>query len=158
MELPSHPCRRVNREVISEAFLSEVIELAPWFESAEALVWVPTHWRHSLGRRFYAPRVIAGAVSRCTGIPLARLLRRIVGGAHQFDVPRSDRPANIRGKFAMMPGAGVQGARVCLIDDVSTTGATLNECARMLKKAGAAAVYGAVIAKVDTNVYLPDGI
>lgn len=131
--------------------LGEVIELADWFESADAMVYVPTHWRHSIGRKFYAPRVLARATSRVVGIPLVSLLRRTEGGPHQFDVPRTKRSENIRGKFAMRRGAGVQGARICLIDDVSTTGATLNECARILKEAGASAVYGGVIAKVSAD-------
>lgn len=131
--------------------LAEVIGLADWFESADAMVYVPTHWLHSIGRKFYAPRVLARATSRAVGIPLVPLLRRTKGGPHQFDVPRPKRKENIRGKFAMLRGARVQGARICLIDDVSTTGSTLNECARILKEAGASAVYGAVIAKVNTD-------
>lgn len=132
-------------------WLAEVIGLAPWADGIDALVCVPTHWRHALGRSYYAPRILARAVSRAAGIPLAPVLRRIAAGPHQLNVPRSERAANIRGKFAMARGAGVEGTALCLIDDVSTTGATANECARILKAAGAATVYAAVIAKVDTE-------
>ncbi len=131
--------------------LAEVIELADWFESADALICVPTHWRHSIGRKFYAPQVLARATSRAVGIPLVSLLRRTEAGPHQFDVSRAKRMENIRGKFAMRRRVGVRGARICVIDDVSTTGSTLNECARVLKEAGAVAVYGAVIAKVSAD-------
>lgn len=142
---------RDELDIYLAELLAEVIGLADWFESADAMVYVPTHWRHAMGRKFYAPRVLARSASRSVGIPLVPLLRRTRGGPHQFDVPRTQRSANIRGKFAMLRGARVQGARICLVDDVSTTGATLNECARTLKQAGAAAVYGAVIAKVNTD-------
>jgi len=142
---------RDELDIFLADLLADVIGLADWYESVDAMVYVPTHWRHAFGRKFYAARVLAEATSRAAGIPLVRLLRRTQGGPHQFDVPRTQRLANIRGKFAILRGVRVNGARVCLIDDVSTTGATLNECARTLKKAGAAAVYGAVIAKVNTD-------
>ncbi len=140
------------------ALVAEAIELSDWAESAEALVYVPTHWRHSIGRRYYAPKLLANVVSRCTGLPQAPVLRRVAAGPSQLAVPRSERPKNIRGQFGMICGAGVEGARLCLLDDVSTTGATLNECAKVLKRAGATAVYGAVIAKVDTATHWVDGV
>ena len=131
--------------------LAEAMTLAPWFGTIDALLCVPTHWTHSLGRSYYAPRILSCGASRITGIPRATILRRLEGGPHQMEVPPAKRRQNIRGKFAMMRGASVSGARICLIDDVSTTGATLNECGRILKKSGAAAVFGAVICKVDAK-------
>ncbi|MEE9293912.1 MAG: double zinc ribbon domain-containing protein [Phycisphaerae bacterium] len=131
--------------------LADAITLAPWCEKVDALVYVPTHWTHSLGRRYYAPGILTRITSRLAGIPTAIVLRRVEGGPHQMEVPPSERRKNIRGKFAMIRGASVAGARICLIDDVSTTGATLNECGRMLKEAQADAVYAAVICKVDTT-------
>lgn len=126
------------------------LELAPWLEQVEAFVCVPTHWRHSIRRAFYAPASLTNQLSRMMGIPTAVVLRRVTGGPHQMDLPRSKRAANIKGKFAIARGALVNGARLCLVDDVSTTGATLNECARVLKAAGAEAVYGVVLGKVNT--------
>ncbi len=126
------------------------LELAPWWDRIEALVCVPTHWRHSVTRPFYAPRALTKNLSRRTGIPMATVLRRVVGGPHQMDLPRSQRAANIKGKFAMAGGASVTGASLCMVDDVSTTGATLNECAKVLKAAGAAVVFGVVLGKVNT--------
>jgi len=137
-------------------YLADAIGVAEWGETVHAVLCVPTHWRHSLGRRFYAPQMLLRVVSRHTAIPRGPVLRRAQAGPHQFDVPRSQRAANIRGKFAMIAGASVTGARLCVIDDVSTTGATLNECARVLKRAGAAAVFGAVVAKVDTDAQIRD--
>lgn len=138
--------------------LAEAIDLTDWAASADALVYVPTHWRHSIGRAYYAPKVLARSVARFTGLPQAPVLRRVAAGPSQLAVPRSQRARNIRGQFGVIPGARVRGARLCLLDDVSTTGATLNECARVLKKAGAAAVYGAVLAKVDTATHWVDGV
>lgn len=129
--------------------LAEALELAPWRDEVEALVCVPTHWRHAINRGFYAPKALARVVSRRSNIPLLSLLRRVAAGPHQFDVPLNERAANIRGKFAVADGVEMNDATVCLIDDVSTTGSTLNECAKVLKQAGAETVYASVVAKVD---------
>lgn len=131
--------------------LAEVINLSSWGAEIDALVFVPTHWTHDWNRPHYAPKVLTRALSRAVGVRAVEVMRRTSGGPHQLDVPRAKRLENIKGKFAMIPGADVSGGRICLIDDVSTTGATLNECARVLKSAGASKVQAAVIAKVDPN-------
>lgn len=142
--------------------LGDALRQTGWFNTADAICFVPTHWTRLVARRFYAPRVLARAVARLTGVPLAPLLRRVSAGPHQLDVPLPDRPANIRDRFQLargtrfvVPAGGSpgRGARICLVDDVSTTGATLHECARVLKQAGAAFVGAAVIAKVDTAIH-----
>ncbi len=140
------------------ALLAEVAELAEWSSRVDALVYVPTHWRHAIGRRYYAAKMLAEVVSRVWGVALIRILRRVAAGEHQFNVPRYKREENVRGKFAMIRGARIDGARICLLDDVTTTGATLNECARVLKTAGAASVDGLVLAKVDDDMEHLSGV
>ncbi len=122
-----------------------------WIGDVEGLVFVPTHWRHRVGRLFYAPKAMTRELSVVSGIQAVHVLRRVSAGPHQMDLPRSKRALNIRGKFAMWGGADVSGATLCLVDDVSTTGATLGECAKVLKRAGARRVYGVVISKVNTG-------
>ncbi len=131
--------------------LVEGMQASSWFNSIDVLTIVPTHWRHALGRSFYPPRALLAVVRRRTSIPVVPLLRRIEAGPHQFDVPIEKRRQNIRGKFRVITGTKLDGAKICLIDDVSTTGATLNECARVLKKEGAAQVFAAVICRVDMH-------
>ncbi|HLY54479.1 MAG TPA: phosphoribosyltransferase family protein, partial [Stellaceae bacterium] len=53
---------------------------------------------------------------------------------------RTQRAENVRGAFALRPGAEVKGTRVVLVDDVMTSGATVEECARVLRRAGAAGI------------------
>lgn len=147
-----------GRDEIDDVFggvLVDALQLAEWFGAIDAFVIVSTHWRHSLRRPYYAPTLLARNLSRRTRIPIAPILRRIAGGPHQFNVPHSERAANIRGKFSMVPGVRLNGATLCLVDDVSTTGATLDECARVLRRAGAAAVFAAVAARVDAG-RIPD--
>jgi predicted amidophosphoribosyltransferase len=56
------------------------------------------------------------------------------------------RKANVSGAFAVRRGHQYDGKTICLVDDVKTTGATLNECAKVLKEAGAKKVYALVLA------------
>ncbi|NOT01696.1 MAG: ComF family protein [Phycisphaerales bacterium] len=143
-----------GRDELDDVFgriLFDALQLADWTGTVDALVIVPTHWRHSLRRAYYAPALLARNLSRRTKIPIAPILRRVTGGPHQFNVPHSERAANIRGKFSTIPGVHIDGATLCLIDDVSTTGATLDECARVLRRTGAAAVFAAVATRVDAD-------
>lgn len=131
--------------------LSSAIQGNPWADQIEALVPVPTTWWNRLRYRFRPPVQIAQAAGRFLRVPALPLVR-VTGKQHnQVDLPASDRPQNVRGVFKLHPRARVAGTRLCIVDDVSTTGATLNEIARVLKKAGAAAVYGAVVAKTEID-------
>ena len=124
-------------------------ERTSWFQSVDALVTVPPWWVRRLHAGDYPPAILARCVSDRTGVPLIPALRRIKGGPSQIGLTAAQRIQNVRGKFAMTRGARVDGATLCLIDDVMTTGATLEECARILRAAGAGDVYAAVAAHVS---------
>ncbi len=122
----------------------------PWFEQVEALVAVPTCWhRRALGRPYVAT-ALATEVSRATGLPSLPLLRRIKRERSQIGLSHAGRMKNVRGAFSLARGVELNRAVVCLVDDVATTGATLAECARVLKGAGAAKVFAAVVGKQHT--------
>jgi ComF family protein len=121
------------------------------YEEIEALVAVPTCWQHRLRRAFHPAEVIARLVAKRTCIPLAKVLVRTGGGPHQVGQSKTAREENVRGKFRMARGCGVAGAKLCLVDDVMTTGATVSECARVLKRAGAVQVQVAVLARAGDD-------
>ena len=75
------------------------------------------------------------------------LQRRISKTSQASIEDKQLRLENISGLFSLGAGADVSGRRVILIDDVSTTGATLNECAKVLKAGGAKEIFGLVIAR-----------
>jgi predicted amidophosphoribosyltransferase len=79
------------------------------------------------------------------GVPLARTLERTRAGLPQAALPWPERARNIRGAFVCC--ADVRGARIALVDDVMTTGATLTEAAKTLRRAGAARVECWVVAR-----------
>jgi len=118
---------------------------------ADALVPVPLHWRRLWARRFNQSAMLAAAVSRQTGVPVAAgALKRVKPTAQQVGLSRTERAANVQGAFRV-PGdgkSGVTGRRLVLIDDVLTSGATVEGCARALLRAGAANVDVLVFARV----------
>ncbi len=126
-------------------WLADVVSKAPWVDHVEAIVSVPTHWTHRLTRPLYAADAIAAVVARHTGLPHVPVLRRVRGGKHQIGLNFAERVANVRGVFAIRRRVTLHSARLLLIDDVKTTGATLNECARVLREGGAEKIYAAVI-------------
>ena len=122
---------------------------------ADALVPVPLHWRRRWARRFNQSAVLAAAVSATSGVPIAaQALKRIKATAQQVRLSRSERTANVQGAFRV-PNEGkaaVVGGRLVLVDDVLTSGATVEACARALLRAGAANVDVLVFARVADPV------
>ncbi|MBL8587217.1 MAG: ComF family protein [Methylobacteriaceae bacterium] len=115
---------------------------------ADLLVPVPMHRRRLLARRFNQAAALAGAIGAATRRPVdATRLERVRATAPQVGLSRPERAANLQGAFAAPKGA-FAGARLVLIDDVATTGATLNAAARALRRAGAARVDALVFARV----------
>lgn len=118
---------------------------------SDALVPVPLHWRRGWSRRFNQSGALARSIASQSGVKLAAdVLKRIRPTAHQIGLPRNERAANVQGAFAV-PQAyrhDVKGRRLVLVDDVLTTGATVDACARALLRAGAARVDVLVFARV----------
>ena len=103
---------------------------------ADIVVPVPLHrWRRY--RRGFNQ---AEDLARYLPLPVVLALRRRRATVSQTDLPAARRHANVRNAFALRRGVSVRGLRVVLIDDVSTTGATLDACARVLLEAGAVEV------------------
>jgi ComF family protein len=91
------------------------------------------------------------------GMPVVPALRRVRATAAQMGLPASRRHANVRGAFAATrAAASLAGSVVVVIDDVSTTGATLEACARVLKDAGVAEVRALTAARVVGRLTIRD--
>jgi ComF family protein len=131
--------------ILAERRREQLAEVQP-----DIVVPVPMFWRHRLLRGKNNPDVLAACVATSLGVPMKR--RVLVRHRHtkpQAGLTPPRRLANVRGAFRVRRPDAVQGARILLVDDVLTTGATCNEAAKMLKQAGAAMVAVAVVARTQ---------
>ena len=127
-------------------------------EGADALVPVPLHWRRLWARRFNQAATLARATSQASGVPvLDDALKRVRATPQQVGLNRADRSTNMQGAFAVPEArqAAVAGRRLVLVDDVLTSGATVDTCTRALLRAGAAAVDVLVFARVVDGMRSP---
>jgi ComF family protein len=144
----------------------QVTRLGNWFaarlaervaENAEALaadvvVPVPLHPLRQRERGYNQAELIARPLAKRLGIPLRTyLLVRTKPRPAQHRLTRHERWQTVRGAFATRSDAQVDKLRVLLIDDVFTTGATLDSCSRTLLEAGASRVIGLTVARVVPN-------
>lgn len=111
----------------------------------DAIVPVPIHTFRQWERGYNQAELIARVVGRECGVPVAEALRRTRATPPQVGRTRAQRAVNLRGVFAVARAKQVHGARLVLLDDVRTTGATLAECAATLREAGAAEVYALTV-------------
>lgn len=129
------------------ALAMKLLEQGP--ERFDVLTWVPVSTARRLRRGFDQCELLARAVGEELDVPARKTLRKLRHTPPQSgltSVPA--RKANVLGAYGVVKDAALQGKRILLVDDIFTTGATMNECARMLLMAGAEEVHGAAIAAV----------
>ena len=122
---------------------------AELLRDADGVVPVPLHPRREYNRGFNQARDLAVHL----GPPVLPLLKRAVFTQSQIDLPKHERQANVDGAFAYCPAPGSRlpaPGMVVLIDDVATTGATLESCARVLRQHGVREVRALTAARVVT--------
>jgi ComF family protein len=130
-------------------------------EDADALVPVPLHWRRLWGRRFNQAAMLAKAASAAAPagrIPvLTGALARRRATTQQVGLSRSARAVNVQGAFTVTEDgkAAICGKQIVLVDDVLTSGATVDACARALLRAGAGGVDVLVFARVVAAARVP---
>ncbi|MFV1993814.1 MAG: double zinc ribbon domain-containing protein [Verrucomicrobiales bacterium] len=128
-------------ELMEEAFLRDRL-VAATASGDWILVPVPMHRRRRRQREFNQAQELVRELSRRRALPWAPALRRLRDTPRQARLDRAQRLRNLEGAFAMTRRRGVRdrvrGAGVLLVDDVLTTGATANLCARVLREEGGA--------------------
>jgi ComF family protein len=120
-------------------------------DSADMLVPVPLHWRRGWSRRYNQSGVLARVIERESGVAVAtEALRRIRPTEQQIGLSRPQRASNVQGAFKVAADRQhlISGRRIVLIDDVLTSGATVDACERALLRAKAVAVDVLVFARV----------
>lgn len=130
-------------DLLAESLAAQQTTLA-----CDAVVPVPMHWSRKMWRGVNGAETIAERVAQQWNLPLAaHLLARRKRTAPQARLSTPRRLANVRGAFRARAHRDLPGARLLLVDDIMTTGATLNEAARVLRRAGAGFVAVAVLAR-----------
>lgn len=125
---------------IAAALLAEVVPRP----TADAVTFVPPDPDRGLRRGHHPPAALAALLAESWELPLATLLERGVAGRPQRGLALPERRRNVRGAFA---ACRAPPARVVLVDDVYTTGATATEAARSLLRAGARSVHVVTFAR-----------
>jgi ComF family protein len=128
--------------------LAGLIEAQPEGFTADAVVPVPLDRGRLRERGYNQAELIAKPLARMLGIPFrSYLLVRTRPRPNQLRLTRRERWETVRGAYATHQTAQVDKLRLLLVDDVFTTGATLDACSRALKGAGAARVAGLTVAR-----------
>jgi len=128
--------------------MAEAFAGYPEFEEYGAVAFIPLSLKRQKERGFNQAELLARAFAETTGLKfLGPVLSRTRETAVQANLSRGERFENVKDAFAAVPGAAVGGLEIIIVDDVATTGATLEACAKALKKAGAKKTAGYVIAR-----------
>jgi competence protein ComFC len=136
------------RKTLGELIISlAALEYLP--QRAWELAAVPLHSRRERWRGFNQSLLIAQQVAAATGWGLIDPLVRVRQTKTQQGLSRKARLSNIQGAFALREGGRLNNKHVLLVDDVWTTGATMRECAKVLKRAGAQTVWGLAAARPE---------
>ena len=153
----------VARSLVHAFKYGDRLDLAPtigrWMARAgqellaetEMIVPVPLHWQRLWARRFNQSAALAKVVGGISGVPVhPAVLKRVKATPQQVGLSRSERALNVQGVFKVPPEgkAAVAGHHILLMDDVLTSGATVDACARAVLRAGARGVDVLVFARV----------
>jgi competence protein ComFC len=143
---------KYNREMYFERHLAGWLIGAAqrWVDPAgiDAIVPVPLYPRKQRQREFNQAERLAKALGRAWNRPvLCRELKRVKDTSTQTRLDAATRRANVRGAFALRRGEAFSSRRLVLVDDVFTTGATLDSCASILRQAGALDVIAVTVAR-----------
>lgn len=112
---------------------------------ADMIAPVPLFWWKQLRRGYNQATLLANIISQDTGISMQPMLKRVKNTRTQTRLDTKARQENVHNAF-VTSAVDIKDKKIILVDDVLTTGVTINECARVLKQAGAAEVYSCVAA------------
>ncbi|HVP37510.1 MAG TPA: ComF family protein [Terriglobales bacterium] len=130
--------------------LGEILKKEEFAKDFDYIIPVPLHRSRKRERGYDQSRILAGEISKTVSIPLAeKILIRNKKTKDQTHLTVEERERNVRDAFAVRDSSLLWGKRVILVDDVMTTGATLQECAGVLKDAGAREVIGVTLVVVN---------
>jgi competence protein ComFC len=141
---------RTELDSILGFLVDSALQGSGFVKEIELFVPVPLHWSRRLIRGYNQSEVLLRRLKSKKAVISTDLVRvRLTKFQTSFDEYKAweaKRAANVAGAFAVRDGHSFAGRKICLVDDIKTSGATLNECAKVLKQAGAAKVFALVLA------------
>jgi competence protein ComFC len=138
------------------ARLADLVTAEPAFAEVDLVVPVPLDADRRRERGYNQAELIARPLGRLLGKPLdPALLVRTRPRPEKLKLSRRERWQTVRGAYRALEGARIDKARILLVDDVFTTGATLDACARALRERGASRVLAITVARVTRERVLP---
>ncbi len=135
-----------------------ILRMLPREQRFDFIVPVPLHWWRRKQRGFNQSELLAKEIGARWNAPVAHALRRVRATTPQTGLTNAKRRANLRGAFqtaSKFAKGALQDTRILLVDDVITTGTSAAACAAVLKRAGAAHVAVAAVARTDRRLDLP---
>lgn len=126
--------------------LADVMAQQSWMDRVDGLVPVPQPWTRWLTRQSFPVGDLVSHVAAILHLPVWPVLKARPH-PRQVGLGPEERRRNVRDVFQVRRGIDLRGRHLCLIDDVTTTGATLASAAKALQRRGAAQVYAAAISK-----------
>ena len=130
------------------ALMSDCVENNLDCRSIDVISWIPLSKKRLHQRGYDQARLLAEEIAAKTGLPCRQLLQKVKNNSAQsLTRDAKQRRENVAGVYTLDDGADVSGLRILLVDDVVTTGATMSEAARILRKAGAKSVFGVTLAR-----------
>jgi len=143
---------RTELDLVLGFLADSALQGSSFSKDVELFVPVPLHWMRRLVRGYNQSLIIAKRLKH----PTAKISTDLVRIRRTKSQPAMASPAarakNVAGAFAVRRGHNFAGRAICLVDDIKTTGATLNECAKTLKQAGASKVFALVLAIAGQNI------
>ncbi len=149
--VPAFKNGRTELDSVLGGLVRSALEASAFSGEIDLFVPVPLHWLRRLFRGYNQSYLLAGGLKYHSAKISTDLVRVRYTKAQPTMPTPAARARNVAGAFAVRYRHPFAGRRICLVDDVKTTGATLNECAKTLKEAGASKVFALVLAVAGQN-------
>jgi competence protein ComFC len=142
---------KTELDLVLAGLINSALQVSGFSGDIDLIVPVPLHWRRRLTRGYNQSHILAKKLIHPAKINTDLVRIRYTKPQPGMLTPAA-RAKNVAGAFAVRYKHPFAGRRICLVDDVKTTGATLNECANTLKQAGASKIFALVLAVAGQNV------
>lgn len=128
------------------AFMFTAVKQCDMLDSIDVITYVPIHFNRLGERGYNQSQLLAESISEFSGVPVYELLKKTVDTKPLSMLRTNKRAELVKGVFALCENEDISDKNILLIDDIITTGSTANECAKVLRRGGAASVRVAAVA------------